>query len=695
MVAEALRRIYERRMHMPGSRLLIVGGFLGAGKTSLLYRAAGLLNARGVRAGLITNDQAEGLVDTTFLEGCAEQVREVSGSCFCCNFGGFVDAVASIVGRNGDGAILAEPVGSCTDLSATLVQPLRDMYSDLAAIAPLTVLVDPTRLRAILEEADTPAAYIGQKQLDEADIILINKIDLLGADERGELERRAQARWPQARVAAVSARSGEGVEEWLDIALGSAEAGTHLADVDYERYAAGEAAYGWVNVSYELGGGCDFDRAARELLSGLEAGLGQRGASVGHVKFLLRAGGGQWLGNLTGGADAPSLRASESDAECGLLTINARAELSPSGLEEVVEQAVKAALGGLELKMVSSRSLTPGRPNPTYRYDSVAQGPRGVEDALRRAEAGEQLAREDALRLLAIPVGSREYYELLGIANRDARARFAGRGRVFAQIGINASPCPANCGFCSLAKDVFDPAGSFELPMAETERLARQLVEAGVDELFIMTTADFDRERFLEYAAAVKRQLPAGMRFVANVGDFDYEYALRLRQASFTGAYHIRRLREGVDTQLSPEQRIRTLDAIKQAGLELYYCVEPIGPEHSNKELVDEIFRARDYPVGVMAVMKRICVPGTRLYPRGEISAAELARACAVAELCVRPERAMGVHEPDELCLMAGANQIYAEVSVNPRDLSLQTEQGRGASVLRTEQLLRAAEWSI
>ena len=62
-----MRRTDERRMHMPGSRLLIVGGFLGAGKTSLLYRAAGLLNARGVRAGLITNDQAEGLVDTTFL----------------------------------------------------------------------------------------------------------------------------------------------------------------------------------------------------------------------------------------------------------------------------------------------------------------------------------------------------------------------------------------------------------------------------------------------------------------------------------------------------------------------------------------------------------------------------------------------------------------------------------------------------
>ena len=101
------------------------------------------------------------------------------------------------------------------------------------------------------------------------------------------------------------------------------------------------------------------------------------------------------------------------------------------------------------------------------------------------------------------------------------------------------------------------------------------------------------------------------------------------------------------------------MDVVRGAGLELYYCVEPIGPEHTHQELVDEMLRIRDYPVGVMAVMKRIAVPGTPLGSQGEISAAQLAKICAVTTLTARPPRAMCVHEPDELCLMAGANQIY------------------------------------
>lgn len=316
-----------------------------------------------------------------------------------------------------------------------------------------------------------------------------------------------------------------------------------------------------------------------------------------------------------------------------------------------------------------------------------------IQKILQKADAGEVLSREDALTLLAISNGSREYYELLGIASRDSRKRFAGKGQVFAQIGIEASPCPANCAFCSLAEDAFDPKNSFVLALEQAEQLTEQMVKCGVDELFLMTTANYGKEEFLEYGAAIKKHLPESMRFVANVGDFDLAYAKRLKAAGFTGVYHIRRLGEGVDTRLDPAQRIRTLDAIRDAGLELYYCVEPIGPEHSYEEIADEIFRAKDYPVAVMAVMKRVCVPGTKLFSRGEISAAELAKICAVTELCVRPSRAMGVHEPDELCLMSGANQIYAELSVNPRDCSLQTEQSRGASVGRARQLLKSAEW--
>lgn len=316
-----------------------------------------------------------------------------------------------------------------------------------------------------------------------------------------------------------------------------------------------------------------------------------------------------------------------------------------------------------------------------------------MKKLLEKAQNGAELTRGDALELLSIRTGSPEYYELISTADAESRLRFGGYGTIFAQIGIEASPCPANCGFCSLAEDVFKKENSFVLPVETAVKMAAELVRQCVDELFLMTTANFPKEDFIDYAKEIKKAIPSDMRFVANVGDFGPEYAEELKRAGFTGVYHIRRLGEGRDTQLAPEQRIKTLDAVKQAGLELYYCVEPIGPEHSREEIVEEIFRAKEYPVEVMAVMKRVCVPGTKLFSRGEISAAELAKICAVTELCVKPKRAMGVHEPDELCLMSGANQIYAEVSVNPRDLSLATETGRGASMQKAAALLSAAEW--
>lgn len=310
-----------------------------------------------------------------------------------------------------------------------------------------------------------------------------------------------------------------------------------------------------------------------------------------------------------------------------------------------------------------------------------------------KIKSGEALSREDALSLLSIKTGDPAYYTLLGLSNADARKRFCSRGAIFAQIGIEASPCPAACGFCSLSKDVFLDENSFVLPVQAAEKLTDELVRQNIDELFLMTTANYPKQDFLSYAEKIKRRLKKEMRFVANVGDFDLSYAEKLRAVGFSGVYHICRLGEGRDTKIDPKERIKTLDAIACAGLELYYCVEPIGPEHTYEEIADEIFRAKNYPVEVMAVMKRVCVPGTKLYSCGEISSAELAKICAVTQLCTRPKRAMGVHEPDGLCLMAGANQIYAEVSVNPRDVNLSTEQGRGASVEKAKSMLASAEW--
>jgi len=357
---------------MDPTRLILVGGFLGAGKTSLLMSAAELLKKRGIPVGLVTNDQAEGLVDTAFLEENGNTVAEVSGSCFCCNFPGFLDAVKSVANRIGGGVTLAEPVGSCTDLSMTILQPLKDKYADVAHTAPLTVLGDPKRLRRNIRDRKIGGNYISSCQFDEADIILISKIDLLSEEELDQLIRDTEDAWPDAKVMAVSTKENRGVAEWLDAVLNETEAGRNKAEVDYDIYAAGEASYGWLNADFTFGDTpFDYQQAAESLLGILAETFDGRKLEVGHVKFLLDSGRREWIGNLTGMKETAMLRETEHETEGRKLIVNARVETGPFELQNIVLKAVAEAFADAEITGTQIRTLIPGRPDPTYRYERI------------------------------------------------------------------------------------------------------------------------------------------------------------------------------------------------------------------------------------------------------------------------------------------------------------------------------------
>src|SRR5262245_24593778 len=131
-------------------RFIMIGGFLGAGKTTTITRMARHYMAQGRRVGLVTNDQAQDLVDTTSLRTQGFPVEEVAGACFCCRFDDLVDRVGSLQTSGRPDVILAEPVGSCTDLVATVVQPLRDLYGMRFQVAPYPVLFKPSHGLKIL-----------------------------------------------------------------------------------------------------------------------------------------------------------------------------------------------------------------------------------------------------------------------------------------------------------------------------------------------------------------------------------------------------------------------------------------------------------------------------------------------------------------------------------------------------------------
>ena len=304
------------------------------------------------------------------------------------------------------------------------------------------------------------------------------------------------------------------------------------------------------------------------------------------------------------------------------------------------------------------------------------------------------LAVEDVEALLRIPLESEGFYRLLSASARLSRRKFGTRGYVFAQIGLNAEPCPKNCGFCSMAQTHYVMDATWQKDASAIVREAEALSRERIDDFFLMTTADYPQDRFLEMGRLVRSVLSPEQRLVANVGDFPPEYGAALREAGFTGFYHICRLREGVDTGIAPAVREATLAAGIGAGLELYYCIEPIGPEHEPHELAAEIVRARELGIDVMAAMRRIPVPGTPLAERGRISALELTRVVAVTNIVVNPARSMNVHEPVQMALLAGVNQLYAELGANPRDVRSLTEKGRGFSPEQAWAMLEDAGWA-
>lgn len=359
------------------TELILIGGFLGAGKTTFMRELSRCFTKKGKKVGLITNDQASALVDTALLSEENDHVVEVSGSCFCCNFKGFADAVTSLRASGVD-TIIAEPVGSCTDLSATIMQPVKEKCASEFRLYPLSVLIDPQRLSEILGDAPATlhpsAAYIVTKQLEEADLIVINKSDLLSEADMKELVEKTRAKFPDKPVTVVSALTGAGIEDWLDTVSSMAAAGKTITNVDYDVYAEGEAVLGWLNMAVELEKpGEDWDAFASCLLNTLGEKFDKAGLSVAHVKIRLETGGKSMLGNITGSKDTAQVRDCAGKGDKANLTINARVETSPENLLDMVESSLQqiCAAEGIRYCIAASNCLQPGRPEPTFRYDKV------------------------------------------------------------------------------------------------------------------------------------------------------------------------------------------------------------------------------------------------------------------------------------------------------------------------------------
>jgi Ni2+-binding GTPase involved in maturation of urease and hydrogenase len=363
-------------------RFVMVGGFLGAGKTTTLARLARHYMSRGQRVGLVTNDQAQDLVDTNSLRAQGFPVEEVAGACFCCRFDDLVSRVQQLENKDRPQVILAEPVGSCTDLVATVVQPLKDLYGQRFEVAPYAVLFKPSHgLRILRNETGAgfspKAAYIFRKQLEEADAIVINRIDELPPEQLGELSDLVAKEYPGAPLLKMSAKTGAGFDALAALLDRQGAFGRKILNIDYDTYAEGEAELGWLNASFRVRTEhqVGLDGILLDVVKRLGDALRQRGLEVAHLKAIGLTEGTFGVANLVSNGTAPELslpshgRVQEAD-----VIVNARVAADPAVIEELVRQTMDDVAsfdrnGRAEVRTM--QSFRPGRPQPTHRYTTA------------------------------------------------------------------------------------------------------------------------------------------------------------------------------------------------------------------------------------------------------------------------------------------------------------------------------------
>ena len=364
---------------MAMARYVMIGGFLGAGKTTAMLRLGNDLAADGKRVGVITNDQSSGLADTAILSSAGFAVEEITGGCFCCRFNSLMDAAERLTDRTSPDVFLAEPVGSCTDLKATVSYPLRRIYGENYSIAPLSVVLDPPRALRILglesgRRFSEKVRYVYAKQLEEADVIAVNKIDSVERGRVATLHAELAERYPRARIFDVSAKTGEGVAPWFDFILGSEDRAAANLTIDYDEYAEGEALLGWLNFTATVAGGpFDGNRFLMALATDIQARLRLLEIEIAHLKTSLSPDeGGEELGvaNAIGSEAAPVASFLLHDSlDKGELIVNLRGEGNPDVLRREALSALDASAAqfGLTVSMAHIEHFRPSRPVPTHR----------------------------------------------------------------------------------------------------------------------------------------------------------------------------------------------------------------------------------------------------------------------------------------------------------------------------------------
>jgi G3E family GTPase len=354
--------------------IYLAGGFLGSGKTTAIINACRHLISAGKKAAVITNDQGDQQVDSGYLRGLLVPNAEVANGCFCCNYDALEKHILHFNESVLPEIIFAESVGSCTDLVATIAKPFALFHPELRIV--ISVFADAPLLYSIatgtscfIEES---VRYIYQKQLEEADILVMNKTDLLSVNELNGLKEFISNTYEGKTILYQDSYNENDIQKWLSTAgKFHIPRSRQSLDLDYDIYGAGEAALAWLDKAIFINTANPVAvNTAIRLAENIYNKIRKAGYTIGHLKFLLDDSEG-WITKIsyTSGGRRNDDSASLHNTRHVSFLINARVQTTPEVLQELVTAAIHEIMmeTGCRITTGKENSFVPGYPKPVHR----------------------------------------------------------------------------------------------------------------------------------------------------------------------------------------------------------------------------------------------------------------------------------------------------------------------------------------
>lgn len=356
------------------TRMLVLGGYLGAGKTTLAVNLAKTLKTgHDMSVAIITNDQGDVLVDTEYSKDAGFDTREVIGGCFCTNFDTFVSNARTLVSTGKPDVIIAEPIGTSTNIMSSVVAPMRSLYPDEFSVAPFTVVVDCVRALDILSQKDSRTVdtvdIIPAHQIREAELVVLTKTDLVDNGTVSAIRTEIAKILPEADIIETSSADLRNIESIIGMILSDRVSTRAPTGEKNQGFAFEKAKLGWYSGTFDItpSGDADMYSMATDMMKGVAKEYGP--ASVVHVKVMIESPEAATKMSLVQSTmQVDGIYGSRYIRTKGRLILNARVVSPPKKLEETMRSLVDSVAEKYPVTIVKTgeKCFTPKPESPAH-----------------------------------------------------------------------------------------------------------------------------------------------------------------------------------------------------------------------------------------------------------------------------------------------------------------------------------------